>query len=219
MNVPSDAVVANNLIALYAGNAANFTAIDLGSVDGICWAHKQRADGCEIYLRGSVTMEDWHRDFLALPNFQPFTHSALGPVHSGFLLGLHELWDEIKRKTKGPWVVAGHSLGAGRAAILAGIMMSDGKPPLRRVCFGEPKAGFAKLAKLVSAIPAASYRNGDDKHHDLVTDVPFTFPPLNYVHPCDLTHVCAPPDEVMALRYGVFSWHSMNLYAKALLGV
>jgi hypothetical protein len=185
---------------------------DLGTTDGICWG-AFRVDGITyIILRGSVTAQDWLRDATAIAN--PFTHDALGACHPGFYIGMHELWAEIKTKTQGPWVIAGHSLGAGRACILSGVMIVDGHVPLKRTCFGEPLPAFSKLAKVLSAIPEQnSYRNGDAVHHDPVTDVPLSIPPEEYVHPVPLKLVTAmPTDNSM----GVFSWHHCPLYAEAL---
>jgi hypothetical protein len=48
----------------------------------------------------------------------------------------------------------------------------------------------------------------------LVTDVPFSFPPLEYTRPTPIIPVCAPPtaDD----RWGAFSWHHIQLYQAAL---
>lgn len=34
--------------------------------------------------------------------------------------------------------------------------------------FGEPKPGLLDFAERVKSVPGRSYRNGDDRHHDLV---------------------------------------------------
>jgi hypothetical protein len=126
-------------------------------------------------------------------------------------------WAEIKATTTGPYRVIGHSLGAGRAAILCGLMIADGAMPVERVVWGEPLSGFDRLAKLIAPIPARSYRNGDGRLlHDRVTDVPFSFPPEEFVRASTLIDVCAPPDGPIIARLGVFSWHHMALYLEAM---
>lgn len=208
----TDKQIAQGCVSLYDGSLSLFDHYDAGATDGICWASLRMDNETYIFLRGSITIQDWLRDATAIAN--PFSHDALGPCHPGFYIGMHELWTEIKAKTQAPWVIAGHSLGAGRACILSGIMILDGVVPLKRVCFGEPLPGFAKLGKILSVIPEQnSYRNGDAIHHDPVTDVPLSIPPEEYVHPVPLKLVTAMPvDNSM----GIFSWHHMPLYVEAL---
>src|SRR5260370_7780623 len=60
--------------------------------DQICWGVKV-IDGCDVVVfRGSTTFEDWRRDFDAWA--YPFGHAKIGPVHPGFLLGLHQFLQE-----------------------------------------------------------------------------------------------------------------------------
>lgn len=210
----TDAQIANLLLDLYGGKNS-FDFVESGSGDsGICWAHK-RVDGVDyIFLRGSVTLQDWFRNLLALA--APWTHETLGPVHPGFLLGMDRCWAEIKQRTSGPWVVSGHSLGAARAAVLTGLMIESGVTPLCRVVFGEPKPGFSKLAQYISHVPSRSYRNGHNRDHDLVTSVPISFPPEEYVHAEALIDVTAIPSLKQTLKYGPLRYHVMELYAQAL---
>jgi len=197
--------------------AAQFDFIDAGADDGVYWGRK-RFDGLTlIALRGSRTPGDWIRDLLAMPD--PFYHHGqLGPVHRGFALGTEQACGEILRASEGTEVVLiGHSFGAAHADILAGLMCVSGRSPKRRVCFGEPQPGFARLAEVLKAVPGASYRNGHAvaHEHDLVTDVPFTLPPFaEFVHPTPLVDVYAAPapDD----QWGAFRYHHMDLYVKAL---
>lgn len=213
----TDIEAAQMVVDLYAWNDGDpfggFDFIEPGEGDhGICWASK-RVDGVdEITLRGSRKFIDWIRDFIALAN--PFAHGTLGPVHPGFLIGMPECWREIQARTKGPWKLKGHSLGAGRGRILQGLMKASGTPPLDCVFFGEPKPGFAHLGAYLQGMPSRSYRNGDSHHFDLVTAVPLTVPPEEYVHPVPLIEICAAPP--LLSRLGPFSWHHMALYLKAL---
>jgi hypothetical protein len=214
----TDLQIANSLVDLYAGTLTSFDFVEPGKGDsGICWSSK-RSDGVDyIFLRGSVTLADWFKDLIALA--APWTHDTLGPVHPGFLLGMDRCWAEIKFKTAGPWVVSGHSLGAGRAAILTGLMLEDGISPLARVTFGEPKPGFAQLAKFISKVPTRSYRNGHNRDHDLVTSVPISFPPEEYAHAETLIDVSAIPSLEETILHGPLRYHSMKLYVQALAGL
>jgi Lipase (class 3) len=86
--------------------------------DQICWGVKV-VDGCDVLVfRGSTTFEDWRRDFDAWAD--PFGHAKIGPVHPGFLLGLDQVLAEYRHGASGKLLVAGHSLGAGRASIFCG---------------------------------------------------------------------------------------------------
>jgi hypothetical protein len=207
----TDAAIAALLVDLYAGSD-QFDHFEPGNgPSGICWASK-RVDGVDVILmRGSVTFWDWFKDFVALA--APFVHDTLGPVHPGFALGMDRCWARIKQQTAGPWITAGHSLGAGRASVLTGLMLEDGVTPLERVVFGEPKPGFAKLGRYLAGVPGRSYRNGDTHAHDLVTDVPITFLLEEYEHPTPLIEVLAAP--AADAPNGIFKWHNMRLYAKA----
>ncbi|MDB5612070.1 MAG: hypothetical protein JWP25_8970 [Bradyrhizobium sp.] len=184
--------------------------------DKVCWGLKRIGGDVALVLRGSVTALDWLRDVTALTN--PFHHDDIGPVHPGFLSGMRTIERELAdlMDKTAPLYITGHSLGAGRAAILAGLLTIDGWKPAARVVFGEPKPGFAQLAELISAVPGRSYRNGDDRNHDPVTDVPFSFPPEQFVHPTPVINVTARPTPGLFGLYGIFSWHHMASYQEAL---
>lgn len=172
-------------------------------------------DGCDVLVfRGSTSFEDWRRDFDAWA--PPFGHSKIGPVHPGFLLGLDQVLQEYEQKASGKLLVAGHSLGAGRASILCGLAVVAGIVPVGRVVFGEPRPGYQQLADLIDPIEdGRSYRNGKfgTFEHDFVTDVPYRIGLLQYVHPTPLTDVSAlpPADD----PWGIFAYHHVTLYAEA----
>ena len=184
---------------------------DQGDDDGVCWALK-RLDGFDaVILRGSVILKDWIRDLRA-----DAISTSLGMVHAGFYAGMNHMWGDVAPMLKQPrTIVGGHSLGAARAGILCGIMMQAGKAPAARIVFGEPKPGFVELAKIIEGTPGRSYRNGDKRHHDLVTDLAFSFPPFQYVHPTPVIPVTAKPTDDWFHQLGVFAWHHAPLYAAA----
>lgn len=111
-------------------------------------------------------------------------------------------------------IIAGHSLGAMRGAICAALGALAGRPSVAYVGFGEPKPGYLSLRQLLEAhgVMRLPHSNGDQNGHDLVTDVPWTLPGLDYRHSNSLIHVGAAPEAgaLHALKY-----HSMELYLKA----
>lgn len=212
----SDLRAAELCLAVYGADAVTdkeFDVFDEGLDDGVCWAIARAPDCDIIVLRGSVTAEDWVCDILA----RPFSDRRMGPVHSGFLLGLDHAWSDISRLLRGdvPVIIAGHSLGAARAALLTAIMMDAGRTPARRVAFGEPMPGFPQLADFIRPVPARSYCNSNGAAHDVVTDLPFNIPALrlDYVHPVPRTFVTAAP--AIDDSSGMFVLHHMPLYVDA----
>lgn len=218
----TDYQIADLLVKLYDSpdeplETAGFDVFESGENDSeICWASK-RIDGVDVVcLRGSTTWQDWLRDLWAFS--LPFSNKGLGPVHRGFKIGMDDAWAEIRSRTRGPWIIAGHSLGAGRGDILTGLMVLDGAAPMRRVFFGQPKPGFQQLADIVARVPGVSYCNGAAAHsHDRITDAPMTIGFEQYVHPTPLTYVDAPPDKAAHELLGpLFGRHHMPLYRQAL---
>jgi hypothetical protein len=180
--------------------------------DGIAFGLKEFGTATALIFRGTVTLSDWLRDSEAVAD--PFEHVGLGPVHPGFFEGLPELWDRLKPTlTKKPCIIAGHSLGAARASLFAGLMVLDHRLPLRRLCFGEPRPGFPQAGRIIATVRGRSYCNGNGRAHDLVTDVPFTTWIEDYVHPTSLVPVSAPPTAAEVQQDALFAWHSMTLYA------
>ena len=184
-------------------------------VDGVAFGIKDFGTAKAIIFRGSVTAQDWLSDFEVFGD--PFEHDGLGPVHPGFFRGLQELWHRLKPTlTTKPCIVAGHSLGAARASLFTGLMVLDDKPPVRRLCFGEPRPGFPKAGGIIAQARGRSYYNANGRAHDLVTDVPFTTWIEDFVHPTPLVPVCKPPSDDDVRRDFLFAWHSMALYADAI---
>lgn len=209
---PSDALIASYCGMVYKPTALfDFDHFDAGLDDGVCWALK-KLDGFDLVVfRGSITLQDWIADFRALA-----VPSRIGHVHVGFYAGMEHVWSDLRPMLTQPAIVAGHSLGAARAGVLAALMTVDGAAPAARVVFGEPKPGLMDFAQIIKSVPARSYRNGDDLHHDLVTDLPLSFPPLEYVHPTPIVPVCCRPTGGEFEQMGVFAYHHVELYETAL---
>lgn len=219
MTIPSDALIASLCQAVYRPGALidpTWDHFDLGADDGVCWALK-KLDGFDVVVfRGSITVQDWMRDLfvLPLPGIIPLL-TKIGHVHAGFWMGMENVWSEVRPLLTQPVIVTGHSLGAARASILTGLMVNDGTIPIARVVFGEPKPGLIDLGELIKGVPARSYRNGDRLHHDVVTDVPMTLPPHQFVHPTPIVPVCAEPTGDLFSRLGAFAYHHIELYVAA----
>jgi predicted lipase len=199
-------------------NHTNFDTYQDGKSDkDICYGVKHTPDEAIIAFRGTFSVMDWIRDLNTIAD--PFVHSTFGPVHPGFILGMDALVDTIYQQVA-PWqaiTIIGHSLGAARAAILVGLLLERGVDPkrMKRVVFGEPKPGFQQFANYISPVPGWSYRNGDTHFYDLVTALPFSFPPEEYVHTTPLIEVCEAPSNDIIVQLAGFSWHPILLYVSA----
>src|SRR5438270_6715240 len=94
-----------------------------------------------IAFRGSVDAQDWLRDFQGWPTLHP----RLGYCHSGFLQGMDTVAEELGMAVAyqaRPFILTGHSLGAARALLVAGLFVAQKKMlPSAVVTFGTPKPG------------------------------------------------------------------------------
>jgi len=194
---------------LYDGNVGGFDHIDTGEGDdGVYWGLKRLGDFDLVVLRGSTTALDWERDFESVVVSTP----ELGAVHRGFFIGMRQLLGELRGMLEGRrFIILGHSLGAARGALLAGLATVAGIPPAGVLLFGEPRPGFERLAQIVAPLTWRSYRNADINGHDAVTDVPAHVPLVfPFVHPKPLIDVCcSPPDSD---DWGPFRYHHFALY-------
>ena len=210
----TDRDLAQLALAIYGGSDPHWDYFC--SEDEIVWGVKKIDGMTAVVFRGSETPIDFLRDLRVLP--WPIEHSRLGFIHPGFLDGMEAVWTAVRAHTEPPWVLAGHSLGAGRTGILAGLMALDGTPPLTRISWGEPFCGGAQLAALTAGISMRSYRNGDRWAHDPITDVPI---PLRSALP--YRRLSAVADISVSPGFGLsvdwhhawpIGFHAMELYAK-----
>jgi len=212
----SDIRAAEICSAIY-GNATptpvSFAHYDNGDDDGVVWAVAKEGDVDVVVFRGSVSPGDWIRDGMA----KPYYDRDLGAVHHGFYLGVRNVWGDMQPFLRGgPVFLTGHSLGAARAAIMAGVMVLSGRAPVGRTVFGEPKPGFQQLADLCQAVPTKSFRNGIGDNHDIVTDLPLAIPAfgLRYVRQGSVIPVDVEPDPND--DSGIFCFHHCSLYLKGM---
>ncbi len=185
-----------------------FDRIFRGEADDEVWLGiKFNTDCVSLTFRGSTDAADWFRDFEA----QMVDDPILGGVHFGFLQGLRPLLDTIRPMlaTDKRIVVEGHSLGAGRAHLMAALLQREAFI-VERVLFGSPRPGGTKLATILNQHPCRSFRN----RRDPVCAVPFDIPLFDeYRHPEPQIHLdqAPPPDD----SWGPMADHHMPLYLEA----
>jgi hypothetical protein len=102
----------------------------------------------------------------------PAEHPQLGLCHAGFLANVLGVAPAIMGETaEARLILTGHSKGAAEAALLCGLLVAAGRPPVSMTSFGMPRPAFLTLQKLVGRISGTDYRHGNDP----VTEVPIGF--------------------------------------------
>lgn len=216
-NLPSNVDLINYCAAIYSPTISqnDWDYLDLGLDDGVFFAVKKLPDCDVIVFRGSITARDWLRDIVALPLI-----TKIGSVHAGFYLGMEKMWSELKPMLSNkPVVVVGHSLGASHANMLCGLMIKDNIVPEIRMVAGEPKPGLQDFCSILQPIRYQySFLNGASHRHDIVTDVPLSFPPLlGFTRPTPMIKVTAYPTGSVLEQYGdAFAFHHIQLYQQAI---
>lgn len=210
----TDRAICDIVAELYGKDPQNFADILWPeSDDGVCAALRRINDTDVVVFRGSVTPQDWWRDFTAIPH--EFTaHPQLGDVHAGFMDGMDDALAHLFPLLRSNVVVCGHSLGAARAALFTGLLHAatvQVAQTLRTVVFGEPRTGCGTFKALLAPIPYHSYRNAGFGQHDLVCDVP-TEPPFS--HPRALIDIYAAPAKDDP--WGPLRMHHIALYQAAM---
>lgn len=189
-----------------------------GVTDGVWWAISYEEPITRLIFRGSADPLDWERDF-NVSAWLSHEHPRLGLVHAGFLTGMDLVYAQVRPLVKHHFLyIGGHSLGAARTTIIAGMFVDGGFPgTIRRICFGEPKtsvrSGYRGLIELVQDhhVSSVSFRNTDGRgFHDEVTDLP----PMLYSHPTPLRDIVIPNAPKHRLR-SPFQLHHMSLYLQA----
>lgn len=167
-----------------------------------------------IAFRGSIDAIDWVRDFQVIPIFHP----RLGMVHDGFLHGMEvivipKLMHYISQSNR-PYIITGHSLGAARACIAAGLLaitpFPSGStiPPAALVTFGCPRPGFRTLSDVIksSGAQVRIYKNRRDHVAEVPTLLPFWEKPVHDT----------PIDGGETHERSLFADHHMSLYIEGM---
>lgn len=192
--------------ALYDKPEASFDHIS--NSDEVYAGVKSYPNCTAVIFRGSTTFLDWLRDFQGAM----LRTDNIGGVEMGFYTGLVKTLETLSPFINKdlPVLVGGHSLGGGRAAIFAAILVVAGYD-VEVVTFGAPRPGDATLKKILAPYPVRPYKNGND----YVTDVPIPIHPLlPYEHMRDLIMVNAPPPR--GDIWGLLARHHSQLYLAAL---
>lgn len=160
-----------------------------------------------VCFRGTKDLRDWIVDLAAFPlfDFHTKSHRALGPLHAGFLIAAHELYETIQPHTNQPYALCGHSLGGALACLVGALLTVDGRPPREIVTFGAPRAGMQPYVDALTDVAIRQYRFGADP----VPAVPFS-PPWR--------HARIPLIEFgMAVKSNnLWDNHNINLYISEL---
>lgn len=209
LSVVSDLECAQLCWALYNNPAFAWDDVLEPEADGgICLGIVAIAGVRYVVDRGSVTPQDWWRDFES-----EFWHTmtgfeALGPVALGFSKAMPELFrTKLRPIIEAPWVAVGHSLGAARAQLGAGMGAVLECPPLRCVAFGPPRVGMGTFTAAVAGVPFALYRNRSDPVAMVPTD-----PPFSRAAPLIALDAAPAPDD----SWGPLADHHIELYVEGL---
>jgi Lipase (class 3) len=135
-----------------------------------------------ITCRGSDDFQDWEDDAKSI---ETSTHAILGKVGKGFIVGIDDIYPQIKTAlpNKTSLKIYGHSLGGAHALYLAGLFVKDGYT-VEIVILESPRASNEDLNAILAPYPVRCYRNGSD----FVTQVPTS---LEY--PRDIIQLNCPP--------------------------
>lgn len=141
---------------------------------GICARSSFVSGGIAVAFRGSITAEDWLRDFIAAP-IKSRDHPQLGRCHAGFLDAAESMIDPVlKAVGDQPLYLIGHSLGGAVAQGVAALCLLAGKKPEAVVTFGSPRFGGSDFVNLLLPIPIRLWHRGNCP----VVILPFDVPPL-----------------------------------------
>ena len=176
--------------------AATPLIADLGSAVRVFLT--TRADGLNIIaIEGTHNLPGWALDFCALgiKDHPGINHSSLGFIHSGFYASAMVVLPRVAlAAARGPYALAGHSLGAALALLLGGLLIDDNMPPVKIGAFAPPRVGSDKFVRIVSTVPHCVYAYGNDP----VPRVPFRIMPLWPYQQLPLTQIGQPEADEFA---------------------
>lgn len=162
-------------------------AYSINLVDGV-W---------RVTPRGSESIEDWIRDFEAIPKWTP-----IGKVHAGFWIDMPALYAAVKAKLAeapdAPLVIGGHSLGGAHARLLAAMCALDGIKVAQLTTIASPRPAFANVRRLIekSGMPHENFHFNNDP-------VPLEGKPIPMIAPWEHTEVDAAGNEAWTQLNGV----------------
>lgn len=186
------------------------------TIEGVTFAIKLYDDCTVVLFEGSHDAPDWEHDFEAIMVYPDELNGA--GVHAGFWEGLPAAFDVIlpylsKDKLT---VLAGHSLGAGRVNLAAGLLLGKEYDRLELVKFASPRSNDKRLSDSIALFPLRSYWNyHNEDHHDFICDVPIAIPEiLEYDTTEPKKLIDSPPGAED--NWGVFAWHHLFLYIEGI---
>lgn len=147
------------------------------------------ADGNPMFaIAGSERIED----FISDADFLPTDAGQLGKVHAGFYYDAPKVFAAVQPYLVGGISIIGHSLGASRAAILAGMCAINHIPVANLFMFEPAAPGYEELSLQVKGfVPnIVATRNA----RDFVPDLPPPFP-FPYMQICDLVNLNNPANS------------------------
>ena len=125
-------------------------------------------------FEGTTTFWEWLIDFMAFKI--PFRHVACGPVHLGLMRDVMSVKRQIvaflDAEGNPPYLVTGHSKGAGEAILFHAEMKSMGYPPLYTWAFEPPRVGTHLLRDYLADEPIGWTATHNYHGTDIVTRVP-----------------------------------------------
>ena len=144
--------------SVYDARPAGFERVI--SVSSIVGGIVRTDGGTAVIFRGSADLGDWMRDLEA----DPTELAPLGYVHAGFAEGVPQFLEAVRPYLSGNLFLAGHSLGAAHACLMAALLGASGIAVQELTLFGCPRPGFTQLGEWVrkNVRTIRSYRNGSD---------------------------------------------------------
>jgi pimeloyl-ACP methyl ester carboxylesterase len=140
-------------------------------------------------IAGSERIED----FIADADFIPVDAGQLGHVHAGFYRDARAVFDALRPLINNDATITGHSLGASRAALLAGLCAIHHLPVKNLYMFEPAAPGYEELALQVHGFVPNIV--GTRNARDFVPDLPPPFP-FPYTHICELIDLDHPADSI-----------------------
>lgn len=149
-------------------------------IDGAMRVFLSVVDGLNVVaIEGTRNVAGWALDFVAIPEELRATvsHPTLQWMHAGFYTAAIDALPIVREiAQKGPFALAGHSLGAAEAGAIGALLILEGLKPVKIGMFAPPRVAGDKYVSVVSSVPNCAYRYADDP----VPMVPFSLHDFPY---------------------------------------